>query len=493
MKNPRIRLGAAIVVLAASNLLVSTYLGLGDGEALYYCYGLHPSLSYLDHPPLIGWLSFLAIWVGGPEVLAVRTVSLVMTALSLVFTYRLTSDLFGSSAAGWSVLLLASAPVFSVGMVAVTPDAPLAVLWPLFTWQLHRALADKRTSPWSRIGRPVLLGLLLGLAFLAKYTGACLVITALIATSSHANRVWLRRPGFWLGALVTMAVASPVIVWNVNHEWVGLFHRLVWTQEDAGLGLRNAGALIGGQLLYVGPLTLPLLVWAAVYFWKNRSDHPQSRVLLAASFPALCATYLLVLWSKVAEPHWPAAGYLPLFAAAGGLIVKTERRAKMLARVAIGFGLVGLVTLHIVVLTPLVPMLAPKDNYYPEYDLANELRGWPEVADTIRAINPNNRQVLAAFYTQCSQLEFVLSRPDDPEVRCVSPEVDDFDIWYGDFVLPDQGALFVTDNRFNHDPEKLIPGAKANGPPINLEITRGGRQVRQFRIFSLKRSDWVSL
>ncbi len=486
MKRPVTWLVASIAVLAASNLLVSWHLGLGDGEALYYCYGLHPSLSYLDHPPLVGWLSFLAIWIGGSDVLAVRVVAIVMTALSLVFTYRLTEDLFGDRAAGWSALLLASAPVFSVGMVAVTPDAPLAVLWPLFTWQLHVALTDKGDVPWSRIGRPILLGLILGLAFLAKYTGVCLAVTAVIAVSWRTNRAWLKRPGLWLGALVAMAVASPVIIWNIDHEWAGLYHRLVWTQEDAGLSLRNVGALIGGQLLYIGPLTLPVLVWAAVHLWKNRHDHPQSLVLLAASLPALCVTYLLVLWSSVAEPHWPAAGYLPLFAAAGGLIVKIEGRVKTLARVAIGLGLVGLLTLHIVVLTPMVPILAPKDNYHPEYDLANELRGWPEVADTIRAINPDNRQVLAAFYTQCAQLAFVLSKPGDPQVRCVSEEVDDFDIWYGDFILPDQGALFVTDNRFDHDPEKLIPGAKATGSPINLEITRGGHPVRRFMIQFLR-------
>ncbi len=476
---------AVVLLLAASNILVSSFLGLGDAEALYYCYGEHPSLSYLDHPPLIGWLIFIATTIGGPSVIAVRAVSLTMTVLALVFTYLFTRDLYGSKAAGWSSLLLLAAPVFSVGMVAATPDAPLVALWPLFTWQLYRALVDERAGAWSRLGRPLLLGLLLGLSFLSKYTGACLGVTAILIVSSRNGRVWLGRPGFWLGTCAAIVTASPVLAWNIQHEWAGLLHRLVWTQEGAGFSLRNAGALIGGQLLYVGPLTLPLLLWAAVRLWRARAHGPEQQILLAASLPALAAAYLLVLWSDVAEPHWPAAAYMPLFVGTAGLISGSSGRVKTLARTAVCLGIALLALLHVLVQTPLLPALSSTKSYRPEYDLGNELRGWPEVAETIRSLNHNRKPVVAAFYTQCSQLTFALNRPGDPEVRCVSPEIDDFDIWFGPFVVPKGGALFVTDNRFEHNPRRLVPGIRSVGAPITIEISRGGRWVRRFSINTL--------
>ncbi len=60
--------------------------------------------------------------------------------------------------------------------------------------------------------------------------------------------------------------------------------------------------------------------------------------------------------------------------------------------------------------------MTPKDDYRPEFDLGNELRGWPEVAELVRGVNPERKTVVAAFYTQCAQLTFALERPDGPPV-----------------------------------------------------------------------------
>ncbi len=472
------------LLLAGSNLLASSLFGLGDGEALYYAYSQNLALSYLDHPPLIGWLIFISTHLLGSHVIAVRLVSLGMMILSAVFTYLLTRDMFGSRAAAWSPLLLLATPIFSVGLIAAAPDAPLAAIWPLFTWQLYRALVDKGDTVWTRFGRPILLGLLIGFAFLAKYTGVCLVVTVVIVLGSRPGRGWLKRPGIWIGSLVTVATVLPVVMWNHQHGWVGLLHRFVWTQAGAGFSLRNAGALLGGQLAYVGPIVLPLLVWSIFYLLKKRDNRISTLVLLAASIPVFAVTYPLVLWSDVAEPHWPGVGYMPLFAAAAALVAD-RARARAMAKVAVGLGCVVLVALHIAVATPLLPVAMSEDSYRPEYDLGNELRGWPEVAEAIRAMNDNNLPVISGFYTQCSQLAFALHRPGDPEVRCASPETDDFDIWHGAFVLPEEGALFVTDNRFDHDPKELVPGARVRGSPVVVEITRGGRWVRRFKLYTL--------
>jgi hypothetical protein len=487
MKRSVIWVAAVIAIAVTNNLVSSSLLGLGDAEALYYCYGRYPSLSYLDHPPLIGWLIFISTELGGSNVLAVRAVSMVMTALAVIFTYLLTRDIYGGRAGAWSALLMISTPVFSIGMTAATPDAPLVALWSLFTWQFHSALADDRDGPWTRIGRPVFLGLVVGLAFLAKYTGACLVLTVLTAALAKRNRAWLRRPGFWLGALAALLISTPVLIWNMEHGFASLLHRLIWTQEDAGISLENLGALVGGQLLYVGPFMLPLFAWACIRIFKNRAQNTDRLSLLFASLPALALTYVLALWSRVAEPHWPAVGYIPLFAAASGLIIELEGKARVLARYAVVFGLGLLLLANVLVLTPILPMLSPKDSYRPEYDLGNELRGWAEVAETLRQIDTDSKPVIAAFYTQCSQLKFALSKADDPEVQCVSPNTDDFDFWDGRFALPETGAFFVTDNRFEHDPEKMVHGAVVAEPVTILEITRGGRWVRRFKIFRLAR------
>jgi hypothetical protein len=144
------------------------------------------------------------------------------------------------------------------------------------------------------------------------------------------------------------------------------------------------------------------------------------------------------------------------------------------------------VLVHVIVLTPALPALVPKGAYEPRYDLGNELRGWPEVADALRRADADGRIVVGAHYTVCAQLAFALSRPGDPPVRCASKQIDDFDIWNGPFELPREGVLFVTDNRFDDDPARVFPKARVVGEPLRLTIERGGRWVRRFTVFSVR-------
>ena len=183
--------------------------------------------------------------------------------------------------------------------------------------------------------------------------------------------------------------------------------------------------------------------------------------------------------------HWPAPAYLPLLVAAAGLVAREDDgRARRVGRWAVGYGVVALVALQLLVLTPLLPRLAGQ-GYEPRYDLANELRGWPEVAETLRRLDPAGRPVIGAFYTVCAQLSFAVDRPDDPPVRCATPEVDDFDLWHGPIELDARGALFVTDNRFDHDPGAVVPGYGPRAAPLVVELRRGGRWVRRFEIYDL--------
>ncbi|MFO8073975.1 MAG: glycosyltransferase family 39 protein [Polyangia bacterium] len=485
MKRAAIPAVIVAALLAASNLLVTALLDLGDAEALYVCYGRHLQLSYLDHPPLIGWAIGLAERVLGPTAWAPRSISLISMLLAVLFGWLLARDLYGERAAAWSAPLLLATPAFAIGTVAAAPDALLAAIWMAFCWQLCRAAREPRSGTLrERYGRPVLLGVLAGLGFLAKHTGVMLVLGALVFSSTRQGRRWLRRPVFWLAAAIALALASPVLFWNASHGWAGAQHRLVWTQGEAGFSLRNLGALLGGQLLYIGPLTLVLIGAGALRAWRTR-HRPEIAALLAVSLPTLVAGYLLVLWSPVAEPHWPAVGYLPLLIAAAGAVAEGGRRLRAAARWAVGLGAAALAALHVLVSTPLLPALMPAESYEPRYDLANELRGWEEAAAAIRDIRPRPSLVVAAHYTLCAQLERVLWRADDPPVRCVTDEIDDFDFWYEPLGAPPPGSWLVTDNRFGHEVDEVFGGAVQAGRGIDVVVERGGRAVRRFELVDL--------
>ncbi|MBI5498886.1 MAG: glycosyltransferase family 39 protein [Deltaproteobacteria bacterium] len=449
-------------------------LGLGDAEALYACYADHLQGGYLDHPPLIGWLdaAVLAVW---PSALALRVLALALFTLSAWLLFRLARGLFDDAAAFWAVAILCVLPVFHLGGLAAAPDAPLVPLWLatlLGAWQARRRMREPAVPSWGWVlSRAAGLGALLGAAFLAKYSALALVpVLGWAAWTLPPARRWAA----WLaGAAAAAVVAAPVIVWNAAHGFASVLHRFVWSQPDPGASLRNAGALVGGQLLYLSPVAAVALGWMVVRVWKRRAEAPVRFCLVAGLVP-FAVLGAICLWSRVAEPHWPLPAILALLPLAGHAASAAIGRARRLVRVALGVAVAFDAAVYLAVLTPLLPAFVPEPLYVARYDIVNELYGWDRVADAVRRRVPAGGVVVAGHYTMCAQLAWNL-RGAGIRVACWTCTPSDFDVWGpGAETTRGRPALFVSDERY--------PELPPTAGPANATVTveRGGAVVRRF-------------
>ncbi|MCK7502665.1 MAG: glycosyltransferase family 39 protein [Desulfobacterales bacterium] len=107
--------------------------------------------GYLDHPPLIGWLdaAVLTLW---SSPLALRALALGLFSLSAWLLFRLARELFDEAAAWIAVALLCAAPVFHLGGLAASPDAPLSPLWLGTLWVGWRAWRRARRRRGAVVG-----------------------------------------------------------------------------------------------------------------------------------------------------------------------------------------------------------------------------------------------------------------------------------------------------------------------------------------------------
>ena len=204
--------------------------------------------------------------------------------------------------------LLAAIPVFFFTGFLLNPEALLAPLWTLYLL----ALLDLRDhDQW---WRPIALGGIVGVAFLAKYTAVLAVpVTLLFVVALPEARRWLRRPSLYLGGAVALALASPVIAWNALRGWPSLQLHLsermaMGPQESLAHALVRVG---GAQLLYLQPVVLPALLGVAVYAALRRRHHVSYRFLLVASLPVLAFLLTTMVRVSDSEPHWTMMGYLP--------------------------------------------------------------------------------------------------------------------------------------------------------------------------------------
>ncbi len=203
-----------VVVASALRLIYGAAVELMPEETYYWNYSRHLDIGYLDHPPMVGWLIWLGTAAFGDTEFGVRMGAMGCGAMSSMFAYRLTRNLFDEPSALVAVVLLQTLPFFFLAGMLMTPDAPLTAAWIAAVYFLERALIAGRASAWWGVG------LSLGLGMLSKYTIGLLGASAFLFMLFDAPaRRWLWRWQPYGASVLALAVFSPVILWNAHHEW----------------------------------------------------------------------------------------------------------------------------------------------------------------------------------------------------------------------------------------------------------------------------------
>jgi hypothetical protein len=475
------------IVLVLAVTVVRAFIGFGvglsDTEAYYVQWARTPALSYYDHPPLVAW----ATWVVGhltplgaaPQL--ARVVPLFCAATFDLLLARLARRLFSARAGFYAVALVTGIPVFFFSGFLVNPEGLLAPLWTLFLLRLLD-LRD-RDEPW----RPLAIGAVVGVAFLAKYTAVlALPVTLLHVTSSPSLRRWLRRPAFHASGVVALALATPVVVWNTRYGWPSLHlhlaERLALAPDES---LAHAVARVAvGQFAFFQPLIVPVLLGLLVLAVVRARRDARYRFLAVASAPVLAFLFVMMVRAGDSEPHWPMMGYLPLVVVAAGVLDESTGALRVVAhawvRTALGLS-AAIAALYVVHARPTV-LLRALPAYDPDADPVNETLGWDRVSGTIAshvmALGPRT-VVAGAHNVLCGHVQAALD--DTPAVYCASPRRTEYDFVGRRTPPADSPVVFVDSDRYPEDPARVLPDRACEAPEL-VRIERGGRTLGEYRV-----------
>ncbi len=260
----------ALAVAGYSVLLRAVYgatIELTPQEAYYWLYGQHLALGYLDHPPMIAWLIRAGTTLFGNHEGAVRIFPQLCWLVSAACLYALARRAYGRSAGAVAVLLLATLPGFFDFGFGATPDAPLLAAWAGALLGCYRALVQNQSRGW------YIAGLALGLGMLSKYSIGLLGLPILAwLVLDPPSRHWLRRPQPYLAALLALALCTPVLVWNAQHQWVSF-----WFQSVRRLNEHDGAHPLQFLSILLGLLTPVGLVGVAAALWRGGFTRPQAR------------------------------------------------------------------------------------------------------------------------------------------------------------------------------------------------------------------------
>jgi 4-amino-4-deoxy-L-arabinose transferase-like glycosyltransferase len=355
-------LWVAIIVIAAMTTLRIAYASLIDlrtDEAYYWTWSKEYALSFLDHPPMISWLIRFGTAIFGDTNLGVRfagIVAMLVTQLLLAdIARRVTHDI---RAIVFALLMPEAALYYGLLMAKVAPDTALIPFAVAMVWALVR-LAESGDRRWW-----LAAGVFGGLSLLSKFN-VVMMLPAVVAFMLVPD--WrlrqLRSSYPWLAALIAAIVFSPVLIWNVQHDWASFRFQAVRATSVHEFSLRTVGDYIGLQWGLVGFVLLPVVLSAlALTAWRGYRNREPVAILLST---AVIVPFLYFFWKSLTlrvGDTWPMFMWPAGLAAAAINIVLLPREGwpAWMVRSTIKWANIAIVTgIAMVVLVFLYYVAAP--------------------------------------------------------------------------------------------------------------------------------------
>src|SRR5262249_9625591 len=157
-----------------------------------------------------------------------------------------------------------AAPVYLLMHHWLTMNAFEPLIWLGCVWCVVRAInrSDPRYWLW--------FGILIGLGMETKYSTAFFAGGIFFGLCFTPHRRFLANPWIWIGALCSLLVFLPNLVWLIRHDFpfLELMHNIRRTTRDV---VRGPIAFVVDQAMLMNPVLFPLWFGGVVWLFISRT------------------------------------------------------------------------------------------------------------------------------------------------------------------------------------------------------------------------------
>lgn len=318
--------------------IVALILPLTLDEYYYYIWGQYPSLSYFDHPPMVGWLMVLSqplrlLWEG-----AIRWPFILLSHGTIVIWLMILKGHLSESREKLFVLVALLNPLWGMGVFVATPDIPLVFFWSLSLYFCKEVLLEDRFKDY--LG----LGLSLGFGFLSKYQIALFLPCLLLMLWQQKQLSRLLKPKAIFAILIALITCSPVFIWNAQHDWAS-----IQFQWEHGMSSKHWNWTLPieyalTQILIVFPTFL-------FFFFQKNKDYLKDWLLPFALFPF--AFFLYSSFKARVEGNWVIMAIPTIYALAS--LYSTPNQWNWCRKTLVLWGGTVVIALGMVIFNPWLP------------------------------------------------------------------------------------------------------------------------------------------
>ena len=303
--------GEALVLYLAIGKLVFHLLtagryGIFRDELYYLACGEHLDWGYVDQPPLIALVAWIARHLFGDWLIGLRFFPALAGAATVWLTGKLARELGGGAFAQvLAALAVICVPIYLILNHWLTMNAFEPLVWIGCVWCIARAINRNDPDYW------IWFGVLVGVGMETKYGIAFFVVAVVIGLILTRQRRFLVTRQFWIAALIAFLIFLPNLIWLARHNFpfLELMHNIRQTHRDV---VREPSAFLLDQVQIVNPALFPLWLGGLVWLLAGREG---GRYRILGIVYLVLVTTFIVLRGK----NYYLAPIYPLLFAAGAI------------------------------------------------------------------------------------------------------------------------------------------------------------------------------
>jgi hypothetical protein len=342
----------------------------------------------------------------------------------------------------WKAVIIYNLTVFShIYSVLMVPDNPLIFYWLLILFFILELFITGRRRYW------IYGGFALGGALLSKYTAVAILpalLTVLLLTPEQRRH--LKSPFPYLAVIIGFLLFSPVIYWNMQHDWASFVFQFGQRADDARpFTLNYLGQLTASQLGLLTPLVFGLffyLSYKALFFKKV--NFTIRYFYISGVF--LIGGFIFISLKSLVKINWLLPGYMGWIAAAVLLFPEKIQFKNKLYKYLGAFSLLLILIVYLMQFIPNLPI-----------GEGNTWSGWSDAAPKIQKIQrrlggKEKCFIFANSYKSASLLKFYLPDHQDTYAQNIygQPALQ-FDIWGTPDSLKGKDALYIFTDRKEYE------------------------------------------
>lgn len=509
MKEKKIHRSLFILIIISTIIrgFLAWFIEFGNDEVYYWTYALYPDLSHFDHPPMVGYLiQLFTLNLNNDTEFFIRLPSVIFGAVNtwLIFMIgkRIKDAITGFYAA---ILYTASIYCFIIAGTFILPDTPQLFFWLLGLYFLINAMKDKEITSFTRKNM-LFAGIAIGLGMLSKYTSIFLWIGAGLYILFY-SRKWLLRKEFYFAMMISAIVFIPVIVWNIQNDFISFsFQGERVDIFKSGVNLNAFITELSGQIFYNNPVNFILIILALIYLINRKKfiGKASKRLLLWTSIP-IVLLFLAFSLFRSTLPHWTGPGYIGLILLASAFISEWYRKKTRLFPWPLKASLIFMLMIIILGAGQVRYGLLFESNEKEisslgKKDISLDMYGWRQLGEKFGDIYQRDIEnktidsssaIVSYRWFPAANLDYYVARPLDINVKAIGTlerihKYAWINNYRGGFDLG-ENDYFITDSRDFKDPFALYNDYYEEIIPTDtISIRRNDKAAKNFFIYRMK-------